>query len=165
MADVFEDRSDVATERPKLWALIERTPSLDWLLLTKRPQNINRMVPTSWWAQPRSNVWYGTTVESPDYLWRVAYLRDTSAAVRFVSYEPALADVQWPLDGIHWLIAGGESGAQARPVEADWMRSARDQAVAAGVAFLFKQWGGRTPKSGGRLLDGRTWDEMPGLAA
>lgn len=161
MADVFEDRPDLEEPRGRLFGLIEATPMLDWLLLTKRPQNIAKMVPTAWLTHPQPNVWYGTTVESPDYLWRVYQLRDVRAAVRFISYEPALADVRWPLTGIHWLIAGGESGAHPREPEADWIRSARDQAVAAGVAFLFKQWGGRTPKANGRTLDGREWSQFP----
>lgn len=164
MADVFEDRADVEDARGNLYGLIEATPMLDWLLLTKRPQNISRFIPSDWLRSPRLNVWYGTTVESPDYLWRVYQLRDTPAAVRFISYEPALSDVQWPLDGIHWLIAGGESGAGFRTVDPAWMRSARDQAVTAGVAFFFKQWGGLSPKAGGRELDGREWSEMPGEA-
>lgn len=161
MADVFEDRADLEDARGRLFGLIEATRMLDWLLLTKRPQNISKHVPSDWLRSPPANVWYGTTVESPDYLWRIYQLRDTRATVRFVSYEPALAEVRWPLDGIHWLIAGGESGAQPRPPAADWIRSSRDQCVAAGVAFFFKQWGGRTPKAAGRLLDGREWSEYP----
>lgn len=162
MADVFEQGStDLDGQRANLWALIESTPMLDWLLLTKRPGNIARMVPATWFESPRFNVWYGTTVESPDYLWRVDRLRDVPAAVRFISYEPALADVFWPLDGIHWLIAGGESGSGHREPEAAWFQSSRDQCAAAGVAFHFKQWGGLHPKTNGRLLDGREWNEFP----
>lgn len=161
MADVFEERSGLNDERARLYSLIEATPMLDWLLLTKRPQNISRMVPSDWLRHPRFNVWYGTTVESPDYLWRVHQLRETRAAVRFISYEPALADVTWPLDGIHWLIAGGESGTGCRPPEAAWIRSARDQAIDSGVKFFFKQWGGFHPKANGRDLDGRQWSEVP----
>jgi protein gp37 len=84
------------------------------------------------------------------------------AAVRFISAEPLLAPLPaLDLAGIDWLIAGGESGRRARPVSVDWLRDLRDQCVAAGVAFFFKQWGGRTPKAGGRTLDGRTWDQIP----
>ena len=161
MADVFEQNYAVTQTRTALFGLIEATPMLDWLLLTKRPANINRMVPSDWRTHPPSNVWFGTTVESPDYLWRVEALQQTNAVVRFISYEPALADVRWPLDGIHWLIAGGESGAQFRGVDPAWMRSARDQATAAGVAFFFKQWGGLRPKTAGSELDGREWKELP----
>jgi protein gp37 len=161
MADVFEARDDVDDERVRLFGLIEATPMLDWLLLTKRPHEIAKRLPSDWLRTPPPNLWLGTTVESPDYLWRVYQLRDVRAAVRFISYEPALADVTWPLHGMHWLIAGGESGAGHRPAEADWFRSARDQAKAAGVAFFFKQWGGFVAKAGGRELDGREWSEFP----
>jgi protein gp37 len=163
MADVFEQgSSDLDGQRANLWALVEMTPMLDWLLLTKRAGNIARMVPSDWLRTPRPNVWYGTTVESPDYLWRVYQLADVPAYLRFVSYEPALAAVVWPLDrGIGWLIAGGESGGKFRAVDPAWMRSARDQCVSAGVPFFFKQWGGLHPKSNGAELDGREWKQFP----
>ena len=165
MADVFEGRADVDDALGRLFGLIEATPMLDWLLLTKRPHNIAKLLPADWLTHPKANVWLGVTVESPDYLWRVYQLRDVRAAVRFISYEPALADVTWPLHGIHWLIAGGESGGGCRPPQPEWMRSARDQATAAGTAFLFKQWGGFNAKANGRVLDGRTWDELPAQMA
>lgn len=162
MADVFElGISDLDGQRANLWALIDSTPMLDWLLLTKRPGNIARMVPSEWLMSARRNVWYGTTVESPDYLWRVYQLQMVPAVVRFISYEPALADVSWPLDGIHWLIAGGESGAGFRAPMIEWFQSARDQCAGSGVAFHLKQWGGLHPKAQGRLLDGREWNEFP----
>ncbi|HWO88894.1 MAG TPA: phage Gp37/Gp68 family protein, partial [Gemmatimonadales bacterium] len=162
MADVFEARQELTGARQRLWDLVEATSMLDWLLLTKRPHQIRRCVPAAWLTTPPANVWYGTTVESPEYLWRLDALRDVPAVVRFVSYEPALADVIWPLTGMHWLIAGGESGAGCRPPDPAWIRSARDQAVAAGVKFFFKQWGGITAKRNGRVLDGREWNEVPG---
>lgn len=163
MADVFElGSSDLDTQRANLWALVDSTPMLDWLLLTKRPGNIARMVPSDWLKRPRANVWYGVTVESPDYLWRVYQVADVPAVVRFVSYEPALADVEWPFyRGIHWLIAGGESGASCRQPDPQWFVSARDQCLRAGVAFFFKQWGGLRPKSNGAMLDGREWKDVP----
>lgn len=166
MADVFETPPSVQmgdtmrAERKRLAALIEQTPSLDWLLLTKRPENILEVFP-SWWFRERTNVWVGTTVESPEYLGRVAALVNVPATTRFISYEPALAAVTWPLDGIHWLIAGGESGSGHRAPEAVWMQSARDQCAAAGVAFFFKQWGGLHPKANGATLDGREWKQFP----
>ena len=115
-----------------------------------------------WLERPRPNVWYGVTVETPDYTWRLEELRATPAARRFISYEPAIADVRWNLEGIDWLIAGGLSSPKA-PAGADpaIIRSARDQAIAAGVAFYFKQWGGRTPTANGNTLDGRQWLEVP----
>jgi protein gp37 len=161
MADVFEAREDVEDARRRLFGLIEATPMLDWLLLTKRPHQIAKTLPSTWLHAPPSNLWLGTTVESPDYLWRVYQLRDVRAAVRFISYEPALADVVWPLHGMHWLIAGGESGASCRRPQPEWIRSARDQAIAAGVAFFFKQWGGFHAKAHGRTLDDREWSDVP----
>jgi protein gp37 len=110
------------------------------------------------------NVWMGVSVESPMYSWRIDYLRDVPAAVRFISAEPLLAALpQLDLAGIHWLIAGGESQTGARPAELAWFRDLRDQCVAAGVAFFLKQLGGHPSKRGGRqaILDGRRWTEQP----
>lgn len=112
---------------------------------------------------PLPNVWLGATVEDQEAAFRVDQLRQCAATVRFLSCEPLLGPLELDLTGIDWLIAGGESGAGFRPVQADWVRSLRDQCLAAGVPFLFKQWGGRTPKAGGRELDKRTWDEFPSL--
>src|SRR5207253_1209467 len=95
------------------------------------------------------------------YAFRAKRLREIPAAVRFLSVEPLIGPVKLDLTGIHWVIVGGESGPHARPMDLAWARSVRDQCLTAGVAFFFKQWGGRTPKAGGRLLDGRTWDEFP----
>jgi protein gp37 len=166
MADVFEHRTDLEGERGRLFDLIGATPMLDWQLLTKRPHRIAPEFPSEWLRTPPVNLWIGVTVESPDYLWRLYQLLDVRAAVHFVSYEPALADVTWPLDGrLDWVIAGGESGAQHRPVNAAWIRSTRDQCVQAGVPFHFKQWGGRTPSANGCELDGREWKEFPKMGA
>jgi protein gp37 len=108
------------------------------------------------------NVWLGTSVESAEYLGRIASLQATPAAVRFLSLEPLLGPLfGMDLRGIHWVIVGGESGPAHRPIDPVWVRSIRNQCQNAGVPFFFKQWGGRTPKAGGRLLDGQTWDEFP----
>lgn len=165
MADVFEDRPELFSVRGRLWDLIFRTPELDWLLLTKRPQNISGMVP---WVQPWANVWLGTTVEDQQRAdERIPHLLATPAAVRFLSCEPLLGPVNLDSehsDGIHalgcgdpyclsrdvlsdcrgvdWVIIGGESGPGARPMHPQWARSIRDQCQAAGVPFFFKQWGG-----------------------
>jgi protein gp37 len=111
------------------------------------------------------HVWIGTSVESESVLFRVKQLRSLPVRVRFLSCEPLLGALTVELTGIHWVIVGGESGPQHRPLELDWVRSLRDQCVAAEVPFFFKQIGGRTPKSGGRLLDGREWDEFPSCLA
>lgn len=159
MADVF-DAEAPATELPKLWALIRETPALDWQLLTKRPNRIHRVLPPDLVGAP--NVWLGTSVENSEYVWRVPELVKVPAVVHFLSVEPLLGPIaNLPLDDIEWVIVGGESGSGYRPMKAEWVQEIRDRCVSAGVAFFFKQWGGRTPKAGGRLLDGQEWNEMP----
>ena len=106
--------------------------------------------------------WLGTSIENDRWVGRADALRETPAAVRFLSLEPLLGPLpSLDLTEIDWVIVGGESGPQHRPIDPDWVRDLRDRAKAAGAAFFFKQWGGRTPKANGRDLDGRTWDEMP----
>lgn len=134
-------------------------PSLDFQLLTKRPQNITRMIPPSWLINPPPNVWYGTSVGDKSNLPQIDALRKVPAAVRFLSIEPLLEDLgELDLTGIHWVIVGGESGHQARPLNPEWVRSIRDQCQAAGVAFFFKQWGEWIARdqwlSSGRVLAG-----------
>jgi protein gp37 len=107
-----------------------------------------------------SNVWMGVSIESQAEVGRVGELRNVPAAVRFVSAEPLLGPVRLDLAGIDWLIAGGESGANHRPADPQWIRDLRDACVSAETACFFKQWGGIRAKSGGRELDGRTWDQM-----
>ena len=111
---------------------------------------------------PLPNVWLGTSVESADYLHRADALRTTPGKVRFLSLEPLLGPLAGlDLSGIDWVIAGGESGPRARPMDPDWARGLRDTCVANDVPFFFKQWGGANKKRPGRVLDGRTWDEFP----
>lgn len=133
-------------------------------ILTKRPQRLARMAEQLPWP---SNVWIGVSVENARFRFRIDHLRAVPSKVRFLSVEPLIADVgKLDLSGIHWVIVGGESGHNARPVREEWVTSIRDQCVDAGVAFFFKQWGGRTPKAGGRELNGEFWDELPeGLTA
>ena len=108
------------------------------------------------------HIWVGTSVENGDVDYRVRHLRGLAAEVRFLSCEPLLGPLDHlDLDGISWVIGGGESGAGARPVDPSWAIALRDLCVRSGVPFFWKQWGGRTPKAGGRLPDGRTWDELP----
>jgi len=109
-----------------------------------------------------AHIWCGVSVEDGAQLSRVRHLQQVPAGVRFLSIEPLLGDVgQLPLEGIDWVIVGGESGPRARPMELAWVRSIRDQCKKAGVAFFFKQWGGLRPKTGGRKLDGREWNQFP----
>lgn len=196
MADVFEARRDLDPWRERLWGLIEATPQLDWLLLTKRPGAVRRLSP--WGERWPTNVWLGTTAE--DQGWankRVPLILDVPAVVRFVSCEPLLGPIDlsaWlsPRDvgGLNWVIAGGESGGKARPMNPVWAESLRDQCETAGVPFHFKQWGHWGPESPadrkavqsvelagpdgrpirlfklgkkitGRTLAGRTWDGFP----
>jgi protein gp37 len=126
--------------------------------LTKRHERMLELAPHLSW---RENVWMGVSVENQDYVHRVDYLRRVPAEVRFLSCEPLLGPLELDLEGIHWVIVGGESGPGHRPIEVDWVHSIREQTDASGAAFFFKQWGGLRPKSGGRDLDGRTYDAMP----
>lgn len=184
MADVFEDRRELDPWRAKLATLISETHWLDWLLLTKRPDRAADLAP--WGSAWPSNVWLGTTVETQAWAERrLPELVAVPAKVRFLSCEPLLARLDlssWLRPHIHWVIAGGESGPRARPSDPAWFRALRDQCVAAGVPFHFKQWGnwapaeepsqasrviGGTPlvrvtkKAAGRYLDGKTWDQLP----
>lgn len=128
-------------------------------ILTKRHERLAELAPLLPWPP---NVWIGVSIENRRFVHRADYLREVRAAVRFISAEPLLGPLDGlDLDDIDWLIAGGESGHRHRPVELDWLRGLRDRCLSERVAFFFKQWGGHRPKSGGRLLDGRTWDEMP----
>ena len=117
-------------------------------------------------SQPPAHIWCGVSVEEGAAKIRVQHLRQAPAAVRFLSIEPLIGAIgAVDLDGIDWVIAGGESGPGARPVHLEWLREIRDQCLLQGVAFFFKQWGGLRPKSGGRELDGREWSEFPKVAA
>jgi protein gp37 len=134
------------------------TPQHQYQVLTKRSKRLAGLADQLSWPP---NVWMGVSVETQRYAFRLDHLREVPAAIRFVSAEPLLGRVELDLTGIDWLIVGGESGPRARPIDAEWVRALRDASTASGVRFFFKQWGGRTPKAGGRELDGRTWDEMP----
>jgi protein gp37 len=131
-------------------------------VLTKRSHRLAALNEVLDWPP---NVWMGVSIESDRYTFRANHLRSTGAAVKFVSVEPMLGPVpSLNLSGLDWVIAGGESGPAARPMDPAWPRALRDRCVDKGVKFFFKQWGGRTPKAGGRKLDGEVWDEMPGVA-
>jgi protein gp37 len=167
MADVFEDRRDLDEPRARLWDLVEATPNLDWLLLTKRPNRVGYLVP--WRYKWPRNVWLGTTVENQRWAEkRVPQLLEHPAVVHFLSCEPLLGPVdlgRWlPARGreraVRWVITGGESGHRARPMNPDWARSLRDQCVAHRVAFHFKQWGNWRPVAG--PINGRRVREMNG---
>lgn len=173
MCDVCEDRRDLDPHRERLWKLVEATQNLDWLLLTKRTENVATMAP--WAKEWPSNVWLGTTVEDQKRAdRRLPHLIEHSAVVRFLSVEPLLGplDLRPWLSRLHWVIVGGESGPGSRPMQMEWARSVRDQCIEFNVPLFFKQWGNHAPDESGqklvrlrskneRLFDGRTWDEFP----
>jgi protein gp37 len=143
----------------KVFEVMASTPRHTYQLLTKRPIRLARLASRLPWP---SNVWVGVSVEDNAQAWRVDRLREVPASVRFVSAEPLLGRLDAvDLSGVDWLIAGGESGARARPMDREWVEYLRRRCGDEGLAFFFKQWGGRTPKARGRELHGRTFDEMP----
>lgn len=158
MSDLFHARVPTPFIK-QVFEVMAETPRHTYQVLTKRPRRLARLAHELPWP---SNVWIGVSVEDEASTWRIQELRKVPAAVRFISAEPLLgplSDVD--LEGIHWLIAGGESGSGHRPLDEAWVTELRDLCAAAGTAFFFKQWGGVRPKSKGRELHGRTWDEMP----
>ena len=163
-----------------VWQVIETMaghPQHTFQVLTKRPKRMADLVGQFYdcnfrdgFHDPIPNIWLGVSIESWRFNWRADVLRETPAAIRFISAEPLLEPLytdedkkyRWlNLEKIDWLIVGGESGPRHRPIEAQWVRDLRDEALHCDTAFFFKQWGGRTPKAGGRELDGRTWDQYP----
>ena len=177
MADVFEDHPTGERERPRLWDLIAKTPRLDWLLLTKRPENMLAMAPAAWANGWPANVWAGTTAEDDEWAnRRLPHLIRVPAATRFVSCEPLLGPIDLSIflypgvigarrgvddDAVHWVIAGHESGARPRATNEDWVRSLRDQCAKAGAAFFYKQRMELRLKIETPILDGRQWIEFP----
>ncbi len=158
MSDLFHAQVPVEFVR-QVFEAIAATPQHTYQVLTKRARRLRRLAPSLTWP---SNLWVGVSVEDADAVDRIDDLRDVPAALRFLSCEPLLGPLSdLNLDGIGWVIAGGESGSNARPLHPAWVVDLRDQCTRAGVPFFFKQWGGRTPKAGGRELNGRTWDDMP----
>jgi protein gp37 len=128
-------------------------------VLTKRAGRLAKVSGSLIWPD---HVWMGVSVESDAYKSRIDLLREVPAKIRFLSIEPMIAPVtKLDLRGMHWVIVGGESGPGARPMDQDWVREVRDQCLEQDVPFFFKQWGGLHKKKNGRLIDGRTWDEMP----
>jgi protein gp37 len=158
MSDLFHP--DVTDEFIRaVFAVMEATPQHTYQVLTKRSKRLAAIAPSLPWPP---NVWMGVSIESDRYTFRTRHLASTSAHVKFLSLEPLLGPLpSLDLTGIDWVIVGGESGPGHRPIRKTWVRSIRRACRAAGVAFFFKQWGGTTPKAGGRDLDGRTWDQMP----
>jgi|SRR5579875_666401 len=158
MSDLFHE--SIPTEFiAEVFEVMERANWHVFQILTKRHERLLELAGDLPWP---SNVWMGVTIENRRFVHRADALREVPAAIRFISAEPLLGPLEGlDLTGIDWVIAGGESGPRHRPVRAEWLRDLRDRCIAQGVAFFFKQWGGLRPKSGGRLLDGRTWNQFP----
>lgn len=160
LCDMFEDHPTANEARPRLWELIRACDGLDWQLLTKRPERIAENLPDDWGAG-WPHVWLGATIENEDYAWRADCLRAVPAVVRFVSYEPALGPLDaLDLDGLHWVVYGGESGPGYRPHDWSWPRAMRDRCHEAGVAFFYKQSPGIRAGTGIEL-DGVALREWP----
>ena len=158
MSDLFHDQVPVDFI-VQVFDVMASTPQHTYQVLTKRSKRLARIATQLQWP---ANVWMGVSLENDRYSFRVNHLRQVPATVRFLSVEPMLGPVpSLDLNGIHWVIAGGESGPGARPIQVNWVTDLRDRCRSADVPFFFKQWGGRTPQAGGRELDGRTWDELP----
>jgi protein gp37 len=164
MSDLFRD-GITAEFIARIWDIMARTPQHIFQILTKRPENMLRViVENRLTALP--NVWLGTSVESRKYVVRIDHLRRVPAQVRFISYEPLLGAIgRVDMAGIHWAIVGGESGPRARSMKEAWVDEIRRQCEKQGVAFFFKQWGGTNKKAAGRKYLGRTWDNYPELRA
>jgi protein gp37 len=179
MSDLFHER--VPDEYvAEIFAVMAASPQHVFQVLTKRPDRMASLLGSTRWLEmlehatrvisedvdiewPLTNVWLGTSVENRRFTFRADLLRQTPAAIRFISAEPLLGPLLPSLDlgFIDWLIVGGESGRAHRPMHVEWVRELRETAAATDTAFFFKQWGGRTPKSNGRVLDGQTWDDLP----
>jgi protein gp37 len=157
MSDLFHEKVPLDFIQ-EVFKVIEATPRHTYQILTKRPARLVELAPS---LQFHKNIWLGVSVENQNYVHRVDLLRQIPVNVRFLSCEPLLGSLRLNLENIHWVIVGGESGQKHRPMNIEWAKDIRDQCQRAKVAFFFKQVGGRTPKSGGKLLDGRVWDEMP----
>ena len=158
MSDLFHEDVPESYIR-SVFEVMAAEPRHRFQVLTKRSGRLAALAPRLPWP---ANIWMGVSVENDDYTFRIHDLRRVPASVRFLSVEPLLGPIEaLPLDGIHWVVVGGESGPRCRPMDPAWPRSIRRQCAAGGVPFFFKQWGGTQKKRAGRLLDGCEWNEMP----
>ena len=143
----------------KVFNTMNKTPRHTYQILTKRSQNLLNLSKDLNWTD---NIWMGVTVENENYFNRIDHLRETGAKIKFISFEPLLGPIKnINLDGIDWVILGGESGKNARPMQKEWAIDIKNQVVDKGIPFFFKQWGGRDKQKGCRIMEGRTWDEYP----
>jgi protein gp37 len=158
MSDIFHP--EVPTDFIlAMWSTMLAAPQHQYQILTKRPERLRELNSLVTWAP---HIWMGVTVESARHVDRIDLLRSCGAEIKFLSLEPLLGPLgEIPLAGIDWAIVGGESGPKARPMQYEWVTDIRDQCNSQSVKFFFKQWGGTRKSLTGRMLDGRTWDEMP----
>jgi protein gp37 len=157
MSDLFHE--DVPDDFIiKVFDVMNKAQWHNFQILTKRPDRLLKMNPILPWGQ---NIWMGVTIENNDYIYRKDSLLMTDAKIKFISFEPMIGPVNIDLTGMDWIIVGGESGPQARPISLSWILNIRDQCQKKNIAFFFKQWGGINKKKTGRLLEGRTWDAIP----
>ena len=158
MSDLFHERVPVAFIR-RVFQVMNQCAQHSFQVLTKRPERAAEICAELEWTP---NIWIGVSIENSEVVNRIEPLKKISANIRFLSIEPLLGPLPiLPLDGIHWVIVGGESGPGARPIEEKWVTRIRDHCVNAGVPFFFKQWGGPNKKSTGRRLEGALWNETP----
>ncbi len=158
MSDLFHE--DVPLDFvERMFDVMRQASWHQFQILTKRGERLEELSPLLPWGD---NIWMGVSVENEDYVFRIDHLRRSGARTKFLSLEPLLGPLpDLDLEGIDWVIVGGESGPRARPVETAWVIGIREQCRKRGVPFFFKQWGGFNKKKAGRMLEGRTWDEMP----
>jgi protein gp37 len=146
----------------QMFSVMNETPRHTYQVLTKRAERLEELSTFLNWTD---NIWMGVSVENEKTIDRIEHLRKTGAKVKFLSCEPLIGPLtNINLEGIDWVIVGGESGPNSRPMEKEWVEDIQQQCEKAGVAFFFKQWGGVNKKKTGRLLNGRTYDEMPSIA-
>ncbi len=158
MSDLFHEEVPFSFIR-RIFEVMNRCPHHTFQILTKRSHRLVELAPLLEWTP---NVWIGVTIEKSDYLYRLDHLRRVNASVRFLSLEPLLGPMDTlTLEGVDWVIVGGESGPQARPMKEEWVLQIHETCLKERVPFFFKQWGGFNKKKAGRHLRGRTWDEKP----
>lgn len=158
MSDLFHKNVPLSFIK-QVFSVMRATPQHQFQILTKRAERLVELDDQLLWGD---NIWMGVSVENNEYLFRINHLKKTAAKIKFLSLEPLLGPLpNLDLEGIDWVIVGGESGPYSRPMKPQWVRQIRSQCVAAKVPFFFKQWGGVFKSRTGRTLDGRTWDQMP----
>lgn len=158
MSDLFHEKVSLEFIL-KVFDVIRENPQHQFQILTKRAERLAEITSFIGWPD---NVWMGVSVENNDYTNRIDNLRMTGAFIKFLSIEPMLGPISnMDLNGIDWVIVGGESGPRARPIQYDWVAEVRDQCIKSEVPFFFKQWGGTNKKKAGKVLDGKIWNQMP----